>query len=179
MPVHIFFLELIIDPACSTAFEAEPEEADVMHRPPRDPDRPLFDRHMVGLGVLQGISALVVALVVFGISRAAHQDEGSVRALTFTTLIVANLALIWTNRSWSRTILETLRFRNLALWWVTGGGLIFLGPVIYLPPLQELFRFAPLNGVDVIIAVIAAAASVIWFELLKYRRKRSASVCKG
>ncbi len=171
MPVHIVFLELIIDPACSTAFEAEAEETDVMRRPPRNPDKPLFDQHMVGLGVLQGISALVVALVAFAISRASHQDEGSVRALTFTTLIVANLALIWTNRSWSRTILETLRFRNLALWWVTGGALIFLGLVIYLPPLQRLFRFAPLGGLDVTIAVMAAGASVLWFELLKYRRE--------
>ena len=159
MPVHIVFLELIIDPACSTAFEAEPEEADVMRRPPRDPAKPLFDRRMVGLGVLQGASALVVALVAFAIATASHQDEGSVRAFTFTTLIAANLALIWTNRSWSRTILETLRFRNLALWWVTGGALIFLGLVIYLTPLQRLFRFAPLGGLDVIIAVIWLAES--------------------
>src|SRR6185369_15958424 len=35
LPVHIVFLELIIDPACSIAFEAEPEEADLMERPPR------------------------------------------------------------------------------------------------------------------------------------------------
>lgn len=60
MPVHIVFLELIIDPACSTAFEAEPEEADVMRRPPRDPAKPLFDYRMVGLGMLQGMSALFV-----------------------------------------------------------------------------------------------------------------------
>jgi P-type Ca2+ transporter type 2C len=99
-----------------------------------------------------------------------------VRALTFSTLIMANLALIWTNRSWSRTILETLRFRNLALWWVTGGALIFLGLVVYLPPLQKLFRFAPLGGSDVIIAVSAAIASVLWFELLKLRGKRIRSL---
>ena len=43
LPVHIVFLELIIDPACSIVFEAEPEEADVMQRPPRDPAEPLFE----------------------------------------------------------------------------------------------------------------------------------------
>jgi P-type Ca2+ transporter type 2C len=176
MPVHIVFLELIIDPACSTAFEAEPEEADVMRRPPRNPAKPLFDRQMVGLGVLQGVSALVVVLVVFAIATARNLGEGTVRALTFSTLIMANLALIWTNRSWSRTILETLRFRNLALWWVTGGALIFLGLVVYLPPLQKLFRFAPPGGSDVIIAGSAAIASVLWFELLKLRSKRMHSL---
>ena len=43
MPVHIFFLQLIIDPVCSIVFEAEPEEADIMRRPPRSPDARLFD----------------------------------------------------------------------------------------------------------------------------------------
>ena len=33
LPVHIVFLELIIDPACSVVFEAEPEEPDVMEPP--------------------------------------------------------------------------------------------------------------------------------------------------
>ena len=49
MPVHILFLELIIDPACSTIFEAEPEEANVMNRPPRNPKEPLFSRRTVGV----------------------------------------------------------------------------------------------------------------------------------
>ena len=35
LPVHIVFLELIIDPSCSLIFEAEEAEADVMRRPPR------------------------------------------------------------------------------------------------------------------------------------------------
>jgi Ca2+-transporting ATPase len=42
-PVHVLFMELVIDPACSVAFEAEPEERDVTRRPPRRPDAPLLD----------------------------------------------------------------------------------------------------------------------------------------
>ena len=41
-PLHIAFLELIIDPVCSLAFEAEPEEANVMRRPPEDPQARLL-----------------------------------------------------------------------------------------------------------------------------------------
>jgi Ca2+-transporting ATPase len=47
MPVHILFLELIIDPACSTIFEAEGEESDVMSRRPRNRNEPLFSRSHV------------------------------------------------------------------------------------------------------------------------------------
>src|SRR5512146_2115341 len=44
MPVHVVFLELIIDPACSIAFEAEPEEANVMNRCTRIPGASLLSR---------------------------------------------------------------------------------------------------------------------------------------
>ena len=43
-PVHIVFLELIIDPACTLVFEAEREEADVMQRPPRNPGKGIFGK---------------------------------------------------------------------------------------------------------------------------------------
>ncbi len=169
MPVHIVFLELIIDPACSTAFEAEPEEADVMRRRPRDPAKPLFDRHMVGVGLLQGICVLAAVLAVFAIAIARHQGEGTVRALVFATLILCNLGLIWVNRSWTRTILETLKFRNVALWLVTGGALTFLGLALSVPIVRELFRFASLGIRDAGLSIVAAVASIAWFELMKWR----------
>ena len=55
-PVHIVFLELIIDPACSIAFEAEPEEADVMDRPPRDPKAPLFGMGQIFFSLFEGFN---------------------------------------------------------------------------------------------------------------------------
>ena len=67
LPVHIVFLELIIDPACSVAFEAEAEEADVMERRPRDPKKPLFSRHSIVLSFLQGFIVLVIVLAVYAI----------------------------------------------------------------------------------------------------------------
>ena len=108
LPVHVVFLELIIDPACSVVFEAEPEEADVMQRRPRDPKKPLFSRRSLALSFLQGFIVLAIVLAVYATSLYRGQGEAEARALTFTTLIVANLGLILTNRSWSRTILETL-----------------------------------------------------------------------
>jgi Ca2+-transporting ATPase len=90
LPVHIVFLELIIDPACSVVFEAEPEEADVMTRPPRRPDAPLFGTRTVGISLLQGLTVLIILLGVFVISLKRGQSEEDARALTFTTLIIAN-----------------------------------------------------------------------------------------
>lgn len=170
LPVHIVFLELIIDPACSIVFEAEPPDADLMRRRPRDPRNRLFDRRTVGISVLQGVSVLLIVLAVWAIARTRGSDEMEARALTFTTLIIANLGLILTNRSWSRTIIGTLRTPNSALWWVIGGAIVFLGVVLYVPHLQTLFRFRTLHVVDIAICLGAGVVSILWFEGLKLFR---------
>ena len=105
MPIHIAFLHLVIDPACSVVFEAQPEEADVMRRPPRDPRAPLFGRRVIGLSVLQGAAVLVVVLAVYVAAHVLFKEtENEVRALTFATFLVSNLALIFTNRTWSKSV---------------------------------------------------------------------------
>jgi len=167
LPIHIVFMELIIDPACSTVFEAEPEEANVMRRPPRDPREPIFDRYTVLMSLVQGASGLLVSLGAFVAGRALHLGEAECRAIAFTTLIVANLALILTNVSWSRSIVATLRSPNRAMWWVVGGAVAFLGLVLRVPFLNQLFRFSALSVVDVLVCLAAGLFSVLWFELLK------------
>jgi P-type Ca2+ transporter type 2C len=170
-PVHIVFLELIIDPACTLVFEAEKEEANVMQRPPRDPKQGIFNKRTLGLSLLQG---LVVALITFGVYAISHYrglDEQEARAMTYTTLILANLALILSNRSWSRTIISTLRAKNTALWWVAGGALVFLVLILCVPALRNLFNFGVLSALDVGICTGAALLSIAWFEIFKLVKK--------
>ena len=174
-PVHIAFLELIIDPASSLIFEAEPEEANVMKRAPRDPQEPLFGWRIIFLSLLQGLGILLVILAVFLIALQRGQGEQEARALSFTALIIANLSLILTNRSWSRTILATLRTPNKALWWVIGGAVTFLGAVLYIPFLRSLFQFALLHWDDLLICLAAGMMSIVWFEVLKIFRFKGIS----
>jgi Ca2+-transporting ATPase len=167
LPVHIVFLELIIDPACSVVFEAEDEEPDIMCRPPRPQNERLCTRSMVGLSLLQGVSVLVMLLVVFGITLWLERGQLEARAMVFTTLIVANLCLILTNRSWAGTIASTLRTRNMALTGVLAGALFFLVLVLYVPFLRQLFRFTTLHPVDLAICIGAGIISILWFEIAK------------
>lgn len=167
LPIHIAFLHLIIDPACSVVFEAEPEEADVMRRAPRNSKERIFSRPTLVLSFLQGLGVLVILVAMYSVALRRGQGEQEARALAFTTLIIANLGLILTNRSWSRTMLGTLQSRNAALWWVVGGALVFLGMVLYVPFLRELFRFSTLHFEDLVLCLTAGAISIIWFELFK------------
>ena len=169
LPIHVAFLHLIIDPACSIVLEAEPAEATVMQRPPRNPQEPLFGRKTVGLAVMQGLGILAIALTIFIIALARKQGELDARALTFTTLILANLGLILSEGSTSRLNLKILRSPNPALWWVLGGGLVFLTTVLYVPFLRHMFGFSFLHPIDLAICLLGGAMSLLWFELLKIR----------
>ena len=94
-------------------------------------------------------------------------QEGAARALSFTTLIVANLGLILANRSWTETILATLRRPNAALWWVVGGATAFLALALGVPPLRELFHFAAVGPAGLTGAVAAGLLAVAGIEAVK------------
>jgi len=168
LPVHVVFLEMIIDPACSVVFEAEPEEANVMDRPPRRPSDPLFSRRTILLSLLQGASVMVIALLMFVLARESGHSTGTSRALSFTTLIVGNLGLILANRSWTSPIVATLRARNTALWWVVAGSLTFLGLALFVPGLRGLFSFSHLHFGELVACLVAGTLSIFWFEALKH-----------
>jgi len=166
-PVHIVFLELIIDPACSIAFEAEPEEANLMERPPRDPNAPLFGTGQIVFSLFEGFISLLALLLVFGFYFYNGYGEAQARTVTFATLVVGMLGLIFVNRSRSQSLWRTLRLPNSAVWWVVGGALSFLAVVIYIPQAREIFRFAALEWSDLIITIGVGGLAVLCLEVAK------------
>jgi Ca2+-transporting ATPase len=172
LPVHIVFLELIIDPACSIVFEAEKEEPDIMRRPPRRSGESLLDRGTVAIALSQGFVAFGAVLSVYLLAAGMGLGEAGTRTLAFIAIVTANLALIATNRSWSEILISSLRRPNRAFWLVIGGAAFFLGVVQNVPFLSELFRFAPVSAGQVLLAVNAGILSIAWFEIFKLVRHR-------
>lgn len=172
-PMHIALLELIIDPACSVAFENEPAERDVMHRPPREAVAPLFGGATLWLALLQGTGVLIAVLLAFAWAS-QRLPETEARAFAFATLVTGNLALILSNRSSRGSLWATLRTPNAILWWVIAGALAMLAAALYLPWAVEVLRFAPLRAHELAAAFGLGLASVVWFEAIKWiRRGRS------
>jgi len=166
-PVHIVFLEMIINPACSIVFEAEPAEREVMQRPPRDPRQPLFGARTLSLSLLQGTVLLLASLAVLGLALHDGATEAQARAMTFLALVSGNLGLILTNRSWRHTVRHWLDSRNPALWWVIAGAAAFLTLAVTMPFLRGVFHFAPVTAGQAGLCVAAGLCSALWFELLK------------
>jgi P-type Ca2+ transporter type 2C len=167
LPAHIALLELIIDPACTTVFEAEPEDDDVMKRPPRNLTKRLFDRSTVLFSLVQGISVLAVVFSVFIATHFVGHDASDARSVAFAALVVMDLMLIFTNVSWSKGFIRILFTPNRALWQVVGATVAAFFLIYYIPFLRALFHVSALHAPDFLIIFLAAAVTVVWFEVLK------------
>jgi magnesium-transporting ATPase (P-type) len=98
-PIHITFLEMVIDPVCSMVFEAEAAEADIMCRSPRAATSSLFSSSLLCWCLLQGAVAFVALAMLYSIALLYGLPEADVRALTFVSLVLVNLGLILVNCS--------------------------------------------------------------------------------
>jgi Ca2+-transporting ATPase len=173
-PVHVVFLELVIDPACSIAFEAEPGAPGLMTQPPRPPDEPVVRGLTLAMSLLQGTSALAATCGVFAWALPLGEDHA--RALSFATLIASNVGLILVNRSWTASVFATLRVPNRAAAWVVLGALVVLVAGLEIPALRTLFRFADTTVIEQLVAVSIGFASALWFEIWKVARRPAVAV---
>ncbi len=166
-PMHIAFLEMVIDPVCSLVFEAETEEDDVMRRPPRSPDRPLVSGSLIGWSLVQGIFAFALVATIFIIALDRGMPEAEVRALAFFSLVLAIVSLIVVNRSFSASLLAAIRRPNPVLILVLAIVVAMLGLTLGWPFARDLFRFGPLHWNDLALTLGAGLLVLGGLELLK------------
>jgi P-type Ca2+ transporter type 2C len=159
LPIHIVFLELIIDPACTVVFEAEREEVGVMNRPPRSLGDSLFGKRSLFVGLVQGLGQLAFE-ILFIFWALPIYGEQVVRAAVFACMVLCNLGLILLSRAGKRPLLETIRIPNRPQVWVTAGAIGLLGLSFYIPWVQRLFLFASVPSEAFCLSVIAAFASI-------------------
>jgi P-type Ca2+ transporter type 2C len=166
-PMHIAFLEMVIDPVCSLVFEAETEEDDVMSRQPRDATEPLFSRDMIVWSLVQGVLAfgLVATIFVVALNRGMPVDE--VRALTFFALVISIVALILVNRSASASLVKAIKRPNRALGIVLPLVVVMLAVTLIVPFISNLFRFGPLHADDLLITLGAGVVVLVVLEFIK------------
>jgi len=172
-PIHIAFLEMVIDPVCSIVFEAESPEANIMARPPRDPKSSLFTPALALWSLLQGTLVLALVAAIYAVALRTGLSEPEVRALAFVSLVFTNVGLIFADRSFSASLIDALRRPNAPLWWVCATTAFLLAVVLFWPPARALFRFGPLHPDDVAICFGAGIATLAILEALKplWRRR--------
>jgi Ca2+-transporting ATPase len=166
-PIHIAFLEMVIDPVCTLAFEAETEEEDVMRRPPRPPAEPLFSWQLIVWGLLQGLLVLALVGTIFVVASGRGMPVDEVRALTFFSLVLSVFSLILVNRSFSTSLITAIRRPNSMLAWILIAVATILALSLLVPAVRTLFRFGPLHWDDLSLTFSAAVAVIIVLEFAK------------
>lgn len=173
MPLHIVFMELIIDPVCSLAFESEQEEVGIMERPPRDSKARFFGLGKFLTSILSGTLLLGMVIGVYLLSLGEGHTDGEIRAIAFSSLIVGNIFLILTTLSRSRSALAVLAEKNRALLIIilAAGSMMIL--ILFIPFLRTLFGFE-FPGVTHFLSALTGAVLVLSvLESLKFVSRRN------
>ena len=172
LPLHVVFLELIIDPACSIVFEREAAAADIMRRPPRPPTTQLLGVGSMFRNLLRGGAMFATVVAVYAMGRVLSLPPTQVGALAFTALVAGNLGLIVVYRS-GASLWHTLRMPNAAFAVVAAGAMTMLAIVTRVPVPARWFGFEPPPTAPWLLALLLPLAVA---ALLKAGRRETTAV---
>ena len=172
LPLHVIFLELVMDPTAAVAFENEPSEPNLMRKPPRSGTASLFSWRELLFSLLQGAVITGGVFFMYHFAIAQGKGEEGVRAMVFATLVLANLFLTLSNRSFDYALNRTLFYKNRMLPFILLVSALMLAAILYIPLLNGLFKMAPLSAADLGRCLLAGFVSVGWFELYKAVRNK-------
>jgi P-type Ca2+ transporter type 2C len=181
-PIHIIFLELIMGPTCSVFFEREPVDKNIMLAPPRRRRLGLFEQGELLISVVQGLVITIAVLWLYYFSVYQGASLETTRTMVFTTLIISNIFLTFTNRSFTENITKTIRYKNDLALWVLLLSLLFISVIHLVAPVRNLFGLVPVQFTGFLLCTGTALVSVGWFELYKthlYKPGRPTILHKG
>ena len=172
LPLHIVFLEFVIDPACAFVFEADPPAEDIMRRRARAPSARLFTPTLLRRGVVLGTILLGAVLAVYAVAL-AYVDDNEARALGFTALVTGNLALILVNRGPGASLGRLIAHHNTIFWAIGAASLLLLGSILYVPAIADAFRFSAPSLAAIATAQLGTVGAVLIGGLFLRHRARS------
>lgn len=170
-PIHIIFLELVMGPTCSIIYENEPIEKNTMLQKPRPFSNTFFSGKELTTSILQGLMITAGCLITYQISVQYAYDEQCTRAMVFTCLIAANVLLTLVNRSFYYSLLTTIKYKNNLVFLIIMITILISGAILFIKPLTLFFGFQQLNFIQLCISICIGFLSVIWYELVKWKKR--------
>ena len=170
-PVHIIFLELIMGPTCSIIYENEPMEKNTMQQKPRPITTTFFNLKELTTSIVQGLMITAGTLLCYQYAVQQGFNEAHTRTMVFTSLIAANIFLTLVNRSFYYSILTTLKYKNNLVLLIISITILITMLLLYIKPLSDFFKFEQLDLSQLLISIIIGFLSVIWYEIVKMRKR--------
>ncbi len=167
LPVHIVFLEFVIDPTCTIVFESDKPDKDIMNRPPRHTKQRIISLRNLMLPIIRG---LIIGLIVFWAYRSYLPSHGEniARTFAFSMFVCLNIVLIFVNLAKRQNIFSKIAHNdNKALVVVIGLTILMLVLAIKVEAVAKIFNFGNLSLSSVWTILIISLAFLIFSELMK------------
>jgi len=174
-PLHVIFLELIMGPTCSIVYENEPLEKDGMRRPPRPLSLTFLTWRELSISIWQGLVITLGTLGMYQLAVRQGHSEQLVRAMVFSTLVIANIGLTLVNRSFTASLLSTFTHRNTLLRIMLLLTIALLAGLLYVPLFRDFFQLASPSLRQFGTAAFIGLASVAWSEVYKWAKRARAA----
>jgi len=167
-PVHVIFLELIMGPTCSIVFENEPVALNLMKQKSRKVSTSFLYRKDMLMPLIYGLSITFSCLTLgYLLKTEFGQTEGETRAAIYTTLILCNIFLTLSVRSNQESIFKTWAIKNNLMPYVFVGSLALLAAALFIPLVQNLLDFDPLQLWQIGICAAVAFLTILSTDQLK------------
>jgi P-type Ca2+ transporter type 2C len=172
-PIHIAFLELVMDPTCSIVYENEPMEKNTMSQKPKPFSKSFFNIKELSTSILQGIMITIGLLIIYQYAIQNDANEDITRTMVFTGLVAANIFLTLVNRSFYYSIFTTMKYKNNLVVLIVSATIFITGVILFVPPITRFFQFQQLTISNLVLSIGIGFVSVIWYEFIKlYKRKQ-------
>ncbi len=178
LPLHVVLLEVLIDPTCSIVLERQPAETNIMKRSPRNPKEKLLTGKLLSKSILQGLFVFAASFGAYYFTvKNSPAHAPAARSMGLSIIMLANLFLVQVNSSDYDNIFCSIRqLLNDKIMWAVNAGTVILLAVILYSPLAGLLKLAPLSALQMLTALGLAAASVLWYELVKLTKVNEKAV---
>jgi len=173
LPLHVVLLELVIDPTCSIILERQPAEEDIMDHPPRAPKEKILTTKTFIKSILQGLAIFIASFGTYYTSLNINPDNAPVaRAMGLTVILVANILLVHVNSSETEFAMKSFvhLIKDKIMWVYSLGIITSLGLILY-SPLSDFLKLTPLTFNQLLISILIAIVSVMWYEIVKLIKK--------
>lgn len=170
LPIHILWINLMTDGFPALALSLEPEEKDVMKRPPRNPKESIFAH---GLGLHAVWVGLLMAGIVLGLQAWAIKTGSHWQTMVFTALCLTQLGHVLAIRSERESLFKIGLMSNK---WLLGAVLFsFLAQMatIYVPFLNPVFKTEPLTLKELLITLILSSIVFVAVEMEKFLKRKN------
>jgi Ca2+-transporting ATPase len=174
-PVHVIFLELIMGPTCSIIYENEPMEKNIMLQKPRIFSNTFFNWRELMTSIVQGLAITAGTIFIYQYAVGQGSNENVTRTMIFLTLISANVLLTLVNRSFFYSVITTSRYKNNLVIIIIFITAVLMCLLLFVKPLSNIFKFESLNASQMLISIAIGFLSVIWYEGVKFFKRRQAN----